>query len=152
LSSSSEYDAIIIGAGHNGLTCSCYLVKAGLKVLVAEQYHSLGSMTITEEVTLPGFRSDVHAFGYQLASLSPVPTELNLDKHGFELLKPEISYSHVFPDRGYISMYRSVDKTAKSIERYSKKDARTWKKLFDNYLALQSIKSVRYCQLWMSAL
>ena len=47
-----EYDAIIIGAGHNGLTCACYLIKDGLKVLVAEQYHSLGSMTITQEVTL----------------------------------------------------------------------------------------------------
>lgn len=69
-SSSSEYDAIIIGAGHNGLTCACYLAKAGLRVLVIEQYNSLGGMTITEEVTLPGFRSDVHAFGYQLANLS----------------------------------------------------------------------------------
>ena len=59
--SSSEYDAIIIGAGHNGLTCACYLAKAGLRVLVVEQYNSLGGMTITEEVTLPGFRSDVHA-------------------------------------------------------------------------------------------
>jgi len=134
-SSSSEYDAIIIGAGHNGLTCACYLAKAGLNVLVAEQYHSIGGMTITEEVTLPGFRSDVHAFGYQLANLSPAPSELNLGEHGFELLKPEISYSHVFPDKGYISMYRTVDKTVKSIEKYSKKDARTWKKLFDKYLA-----------------
>jgi phytoene dehydrogenase-like protein len=92
-------------------------------------------MTITEEVTLPGFRSDVHAFGYQLANLSPVPAELNLDKYGFELLKPEISYSHVFPDRKYISMYRTVDKTVKSIEKYSKKDAHTWKKMFDKYQA-----------------
>jgi beta-carotene ketolase (CrtO type) len=83
---SSEYDAIVIGAGHNGLTCACYLAKAGLKVLVIEQYKSIGGMTITEEVTLPGFRSDVHAFGYQLANLSPVPDELNLDKYGFELL------------------------------------------------------------------
>jgi beta-carotene ketolase (CrtO type) len=53
---SSEYDAIVIGAGHNGLTCACYLAKAGLKVLVIEQYKSIGGMTITEEVTLPGFR------------------------------------------------------------------------------------------------
>src|SRR5207244_3708854 len=114
---SSGYDAIIIGAGHNGLTCACYLAKAGLSVLVVEQNHSLGGMTITEQVTLPGFRSDVHAFGYQLANLSPVPAELNLDKYGFELLKPEISYSHVFPDRKYISMYRTVDETVKSIEK-----------------------------------
>lgn len=69
----SEYDAIVIEAGHNGLTCACYLAKAGLKVVVLEQYHSIGGMTITEEVTLPGFNSDGHAFAYQLANLSPVP-------------------------------------------------------------------------------
>ena len=91
-------------------------------------------MTITEEVTLPGFRSDVHAFGYQLANLSPVPYELDLGKFGFELLRPEISYSHVFPDGGYISMYRNVEKTMNSIGKYSKKDAHTWKKMFNRYL------------------
>jgi beta-carotene ketolase (CrtO type) len=136
---SSEYDAIVIGAGHNGLTCACYLAKAGLKVLVIEQYKSIGGMTITEEVTLPGFRSDVHAFGYQLANLSPVPNELNLSEYGFELLRPEISYSHVFPDGGYISMYRSVEKTMNSIGKYSKKDAHTWKKMFNRYLVEKSL-------------
>ncbi|PYI43723.1 MAG: hypothetical protein DMF12_02615, partial [Verrucomicrobia bacterium] len=45
------YDAIVIGAGHNGLTCACYLAKAGLKVLVLKQYHTVGGMTITEEET-----------------------------------------------------------------------------------------------------
>jgi phytoene dehydrogenase-like protein len=71
-----HYDAIIIGAGHNGLTCACYLARAGLKVLVLEQYHSVGGMTVTEEETLPGFWSDIHASGYQLANLSPVPNEI----------------------------------------------------------------------------
>lgn len=51
-------------------------------------------MTITEEITLPGYLSDVHAFGYKLANLSPVPIELNLCNYGFELIKPEISYSY----------------------------------------------------------
>ena len=55
------------------MTCAYYLAKAGLKVVVIEQYHSIGGMTITEEVTLPGFNSDGHAFAYQLANLSPVP-------------------------------------------------------------------------------
>ena len=73
-----HYDAIIIGAGHNGLTCACYLARAGLKVLVLEQYHTVGGMTVTEEETLPGFWSDIHASGYQLANLSPVPDELGL--------------------------------------------------------------------------
>ncbi|HSF00627.1 MAG TPA: FAD-dependent oxidoreductase [Nitrososphaeraceae archaeon] len=49
-----NYDAIVIGAGHNGLTCACYLAKASLKVLVLEEYHTIGGMTITEEITLPG--------------------------------------------------------------------------------------------------
>ena len=40
-------DAIVIGAGHNGLACACYLAKAGLKVLALEQYHSVGGMTLT---------------------------------------------------------------------------------------------------------
>ncbi len=131
---SSEYDAIIIGAGHNGLTCGCYLAKAGLRVLVLEEYHDIGGMTITEEITLPGFKSDIHAFGYQLANTSPVPKELGLDRFGFELIYPEISFSHIFPDGQYISMYRSLQKTIKSIQKFSVKDAQTWRTLFNKYL------------------
>ena len=128
---SSQYDAIVIGAGHNGLTCACYLAKAGLKVLVLEEYHSIGGMTITEEVTLPGFKSDVHAFGYQLANYSPVPMELELRKYGFELIYPEISYSHVFPNGKYVAMYPSIERTVKSIEKFSIQDGKTWNRLFN---------------------
>jgi beta-carotene ketolase (CrtO type) len=93
---SHSHDAIVIGAGHNGLTCACYLAKAGLKVLVLEQYHTIGGMTVTEEETLPGFWSDIHASGYQLANLSPVPHELGLLDR-YELIEPEIPFSHAFP-------------------------------------------------------
>jgi len=62
-----------------------------------------------------------------------VPIELNLGNYGFELIKPEISYSHIFPDGGYITMYRDILKTVKSIEKYSNKDAKTWTKLFETY-------------------
>jgi beta-carotene ketolase (CrtO type) len=128
------YDAIVIGAGHNGLTCACYLAEAGLKVLVLEQYHTVGGMTITEEETLPGFWSDIHASGYQLANLSPVPHELGLLGR-YELIEPEIPFSHAFPDGGIISVHRDIEKTVADIARYSHKDARTWRALMNRFLA-----------------
>jgi len=132
-----NYDAVVIGGGHNGLTCASYLAGAGLKTLVLEQYHIVGGMTVTEEITLPGFRSDIHAFGYQLANLSPVPRELGLEKFGFELLRPDPNFSHVFPDGGIVSMRRELEDTVRSIGRYSPKDAETWRKLFQNYLKVK---------------
>jgi phytoene dehydrogenase-like protein len=103
--------------------------------LVLEEYHLIGGMTITEEITLPGFKSDVHAFGYQLANMSPVPNELNLVNYGFELIYPEVSFSHIFPHGRSISMYRSLDKTMKSIQNFSTRDALTWHRLFTEYMA-----------------
>src|SRR5215213_1276670 len=132
---STRYDAVVVGAGHNGLTCACYLAKAGLKVLVLERYHEVGGMTLTEELTLPGFRSDVHASGYQLANLSPVPSELELEKHGLELIEPDIVYAHAFPDGRVLAVSRSLEKTVENIGRYSKKDAETWRALVERYRA-----------------
>lgn len=135
-SQSVYYDAIVIGAGHNGLTCACYLAKAGLKVLVLEDYKTIGGMTLTEEITLPGFKSDIHAFGYSLATLSPVPNELSLKTHGFEIIQPEVSISHLFPNNhGYISIYKSLEKTLESIRKYSERDARSWKRIFEEYMS-----------------
>ena len=65
------YQAIVIGAGHNGLTCACYLARAGLKVLVLERYETYGGMTVSEQLAAPGFLSDVHASGYLVAKLTP---------------------------------------------------------------------------------
>src|SRR5262245_36744925 len=127
-------DAIVIGAGHNGLTCACYLARAGLKVLVLEQYGKVGGMTITEEETLPGFWSDIHASGYQLANLSQVPHALGLLRR-YELIDPEIPFSHALPDGDVISVHRDGEKSVAAIARYSQKDAITWRALMDRFLA-----------------
>lgn len=129
-----SFDAIVVGAGHNGLTCACYLARAGLKVLVLEQYHTVGGMTVTEQETLPGYWSDIHASGYQLANLSPVPQELGLLDH-YELIKPEMPYSHVFPNGDIVTVNRDVEKTVASIARYSQKDGETWRALMQQYMA-----------------
>src|SRR5215218_5485972 len=109
------HDAVVIGAGHNGLTCACYLAKAGLSVLVLEANDDIGGLTVTQEITRPGFHSDLHAFGYQFASLSPAPAELDLVGHGLELTRPDLAFVHAFPDGRAVRMHADVEQTCRSI-------------------------------------
>src|SRR5262245_34950033 len=109
------HDAVVIGAGHNGLACACYLAKAGLRVVVVEAYEAVGRMPLTEELTLPGFRSDVHASGYQLANLSPAPRELELDRHGLELIEPEVAWAHAFSDGDSIAIGGDLDRAVDAV-------------------------------------
>ena len=131
---SHPYDAIVIGAGHNGLACACYLARAGLRVLVLEANENIGGLTITQEITLPNFHSDLHAFGYQFANLLPAPHELELDRYGLELLTPEISFAHAFPDGRTVRMYKNLDQTCASIAAHSTHDAEQWRVLFGQWL------------------
>ncbi|MGA7374554.1 MAG: NAD(P)/FAD-dependent oxidoreductase, partial [Methyloceanibacter sp.] len=132
---SGAYQAIVVGAGHNGLTCACYLARAGLKVLVLERYETYGGMTISEELTAPGFLSDVHASGYLVAKLTPAPDELGLARHGLELITPDPNWAQVFPDGRAFTIGRDVEKTARSIATFSRADADAWRMLYRRYLA-----------------
>ena len=129
------YEAVIVGAGHNGLTCACYLAKAGLKVLVLEQYSDIGDMTISEEIAAPGFLSDIHASGYLVAKLNPGPQELDLAAHGLELITPDPNWAQVYPDGRALAIGRDVETTIKGFAQFSAKDGETWRALYDKYLA-----------------
>ena len=133
----AKYDAIIIGSGHNGMTCACYLAKAGLKVLVLEQYHSIGGMTNTEEITLPGFKSDTHAFCIQLANFSPALQELQLHQYGFEMIHSNPCWTHAFPNGSSISVSPNIDETCRSIRHFSEKDSETWRTVFEFFLSIK---------------
>ena len=128
------YDAVVIGAGHNGLTCGCYLAKAGLKVLVLEQYSEIGGMTISEEIAAPGFLSDIHASGYLVAKLTPAPQQLGLAAHGLELITPDPNWAQVFPDGKALAIGRDLETTVKSFAQFSAKDGETWRALYHSYL------------------
>ena len=80
----SDYDAIIIGGGHNGLTCGAYLARAGEKVLVLESRHLIGGAAVTDEFT-PGFRTST--FSYVMSLLHPkVIRDLELRDLGLTVL------------------------------------------------------------------
>ena len=79
-----RYDAVVIGAGHNGLVCAAYLAKAGKSVLILERRHLIGGATVTEEI-FPGFKFSVCS--YVVSLMRPrIISELNLPRFGFELL------------------------------------------------------------------
>ena len=83
----AHYDVVIVGAGHNGLTCACYLAKAGRKVLVLERRHIVGGAVCTQDDLIPGYRLDVGSSAHIMIHLTPVLRELELHKFGLEYLE-----------------------------------------------------------------
>jgi phytoene dehydrogenase-like protein len=128
--SETKFDAIIVGGGHNGLACSAYLARAGLKVLVLERRHVVGGAAVTEEI-IPGFKFSV--FSYLMSLLHPrVIAELELARYGYEVLPCSDMFAPL-PDNGYLVFSDDVAKTQREFGRFSKKDGRIYPE-FDNYL------------------
>lgn len=124
-----NYDVIIIGAGHNGLVCAAYLLKAGYKVLLLEKRSVPGGAATTEEAmpsNAPGFKFNLCAIDHEFIFLGPVIEELQLGKYGLEYLfcDPTVFCPH--PDGKYFLSYRSVEKTCQEIARYSPRDAQKY--------------------------
>ena len=120
------WDAVIVGGGHNGLTCGAYLARAGKRVLVLEQKPYVGGASVTEEFS-PGFRASTYSF--IMGHLHPkVIEELELRRFGLE----NIEQPNVFnptADDGIIFSKDPV-KTREQIARFSKKDAENYPKFF----------------------
>jgi beta-carotene ketolase (CrtO type) len=123
------YDVVIIGAGHNGLTCAAYLLKAGYSVLLLEKRSVPGGAATTEELMpdeAPGFRFNRCAIDHEFIHLGPVVEELELNKYGLEYLycDPVVFCPH--PDGKYFYAHKSVEKTCAEIARYSERDAKKY--------------------------
>jgi phytoene dehydrogenase-like protein len=118
-----DYDAIIIGGGHNGLVTAAYLAKAGKKVLVLERRPIVGGAAVTEEYDeAPGFKFSACADG--LGSLSPtIVHDLNLSQHGLEYLTADPAIFAPQPDGRSLTIWRDVNRTVREIERFSERDA-----------------------------
>lgn len=110
-----EFDAIVVGAGPNGLTAAVTLASAGLSVLVCEAAAAAGGGARTEELTLPGFRHDPFSAVHPLAAGSPVLRALDLHRHGLAWVQPELPLVHPFPDGSAAVLERSVPGTAATL-------------------------------------
>jgi len=117
----STYDAIVIGAGHNGLIAAGYLARAGKKVLVVEARDVVGGACTSEEL-IPGATWSSCAF---IASLlrPEIIADLELERYGLEMYQTEANEVSIFPDGSHLFVWKDMDKTLKEIEKFSKSDA-----------------------------
>ncbi len=125
------FDTIIVGAGHNGLIAGAYLAKAGQKVLILEEKSWIGGGVVTEELTVPGFRHDVHSSNHIFIQANPLISkdELGLlSRFGLRYIYPDVVFSTIFDDQTSICNYRDVDRTCQSISAISLRDADAYRK------------------------
>ena len=125
-----RYDALVVGAGHNGLVCACYLAKAGLKVKVVERRGVVGGAAVTEEFH-PGFRNSVAAYTVSLLQ-AKVIRDLHLADHGLRIVERPLSNFLPLED-GYLKVGGGIEATRQEFARFSQRDARNlptyWEKL-----------------------
>ena len=114
-------DVIVIGAGHNGLTCACYLASAGLKVRVLENRAVVGGAAVTEEF-VPGFRNS--SASYTVSLLNPVVIrDLNLLQRGLKIVERPFSNFLPTEDGGYLKFGGPPGAFEAEIRKFSVADA-----------------------------
>lgn len=112
---STEFDAVIIGSGPNGLAAAIVLQHAGLSVLILEAKQTIGGGLRSAELTLPGFTHDVCSAIHPLAAGSPFFNKLPLDQHGLQYVYPEVAAAHPFDDGSTALLQGSVVETAATL-------------------------------------
>ncbi len=124
----AEYDAVIVGAGPNGLAAAVALQEKGWRTLVFEAADTIGGGTRTKELTLPGFLHDVCSAIHPTGIASPFFKALRLEEHGLRWLHPDIPLAHPLQNGRATVLRRSVDKTADSLGI----DAAAYRLLFEH--------------------
>jgi phytoene dehydrogenase-like protein len=114
---SGPFDAVVVGAGPNGLAAAATLARGGASVLVLEASDSIGGGTKTEELTLPGFVHDVCSGAHPMGIASPVFRELGLERHGLEWIVPPASAAHPLDGVPAAMLWHSFERTRRDLGR-----------------------------------
>ena len=122
----TEYDAVVVGSGPNGLAAAITLQKTGLSTLLLEAKATVGGGMRTEELTLPGFLHDVCSAIHPMAAASPFLQTLPLQQFGLEYIQPPICVAHPLDHGDGASLYRSLNWTAAALGS----DAMAYRRLF----------------------
>lgn len=111
----SDYDAIVIGSGPNGLAAAIVMQQQGLSVLLIEAKKTIGGGMRTEELTLPGFRHDICSAIHPMAAGSPFFQVLPLQQFGLEYIHPPVCAAHPLDDGSAGALYPSIEKTIEDL-------------------------------------
>jgi phytoene dehydrogenase-like protein len=131
-------DAVVIGAGHNGLVAANLLADAGWEVSVLEAEREPGGAVRTAELTgQPGFRHDVYSAFHPLAAVSPAIRGLDLEAHGLRWRRAPVGCAHPTADGSCAVLAADVDDTAASLDAFAAGDGDAWRRLYDLWLRLE---------------
>ncbi|HSL67041.1 MAG TPA: NAD(P)/FAD-dependent oxidoreductase, partial [Actinomycetota bacterium] len=126
-----SYDAVVVGAGPNGLAAAITLAREGQAVLLVEGQETIGGGTRSAELTMPGFIHDVCSAIVPLALASPFFASVSLDQRGLEFVQPRAALAHPLDDGSVALLERSVDATARGLGE----DARSYRRLMGPLVA-----------------
>lgn len=126
-------DAVVIGAGPNGLVAANMLADAGWEVLVLEAQPDPGGAVRSAELTLPGFCHDRFSSFYPLAGVSPALRNLDLGSHGLQWCRAEATVAHVFDDGRAAVLWEDATRTAESVDSFAGGDGRAWLELLHEW-------------------
>jgi phytoene dehydrogenase-like protein len=132
-----QVDGIVVGGGHNGLITAAYLARCGVQMAVLEAEHHLGGGLSTEEVTLPGFRHNLHAFFVRWTPDYTIWDDLDLDRYGVRSIWPEVQNGLPFDggERALVT-YRDLGRSLDEIRRISPTDADNYQRLHHEFSEL----------------
>jgi phytoene dehydrogenase-like protein len=141
----SRYDAVIVGAGHNGLVCAGYLAKSGMRVVVLDRRDRPGGAADTAEIA-PGFRAPVaaHTVGRLRRS---VIRDLALERHGLRLLEPDVRAFLPGPEGRGLTLWADPALTAAELSAWSPADAEGWPRFDRKVRALGSFLARLHAQM-----